>query len=156
MIFDHRDIERLFISRTDVTNPLASYSKHEFTLDDAEWPSVEHYYQAMKFEDPAYREQIRQAAHPADAHTLGKSKKFGRRKDWDKVKEVYMTRGVYVKCRTHPEVAKALLDSGDIPIVESSQYDYYWGCGRDMRGKNAYGKILMNVRSKLREEESQK
>ena len=155
MIFDHRDIERLFISRTDVTNPLASYSKHEFTLDDAEWPSVEHYYQAMKYSDEDYREQIRNAAHPADATKLGKSKKHGRRKDWDKVKETFMTRGTYIKCRTHPEVAQALLATGNQQIIETSQYDYYWGCGRDRRGDNQYGKVLMAVRNKLLQEQKE-
>lgn len=153
-IFQPQDQERQFVSRRDVLDPLASFSKHGFHLDDTEWPSVEHYYQAMKFEDPDYREQIRQAAHPSDAEKLGKSKKHGRRKDWDKVKEVYMTRGTYIKCRTHTEVAQALLKTGDTHLVESSQYDYFWGCGRDMRGTNAYGKVLMNVRQKLRDENS--
>lgn len=154
MIFQPHDQERRFVSRRDVLDPLSSFSKHGFHLDDAEWPSAEHYYQAMKFEDPAYREQIRLSAHPADAEKLGKSKKHGRRQDWDKVKEVYMIRAIYIKCRTHAEVAEALLKTGDTPLVESSQYDYFWGCGRDMRGSNAYGKVLMNVRRKLREDDA--
>lgn len=143
--------EKYRLSRVDPTNPLASYSKHSFELDGAEWPSVEHYYQAMKFEDETYREQIRNAPHPKEATKLGKSKKHGRRKDWDKFKEAYMTRGTYIKCRSHPEVAQALLATGDMPIIESSQYDYYWGCGRDGRGNNVYGKMLEGVREKLRE-----
>ena len=31
-------------------------------------------------------------------------------------------------------------------------YDCYWGCGRDTRGLNTYGKVLMNVRARLRKE----
>lgn len=142
------------LSRLDPTHPLASYSRHGFELDGAEWPSVEHYYQAMKFEDTAYREQIRNAPHPADVATLGKSKKHGRRKEWDQLRETYMTRGIYIKCRTHDEVAEALLATGDSVIMETSQYDYYWGCGRDTRGHNTYGKVLMNVREQLRTEAS--
>ena len=64
-----------------------------------------------------------------------------------------MTRGFYIKCRTHPEVAKALLATDTRKIVESSMYDYYWGCGRDGRGHNTYGKVLMAVRDKLKTEE---
>ena len=64
-----------------------------------------------------------------------------------------MTRAVYIKCRTHEEVAAALLATGDQQIVESSQYDYYWGCGRDGRGHNAFGKVLMAVRDKLKQEQ---
>ena len=63
-----------------------------------------------------------------------------------------MTRGIYVRCRTHPELAEALLDTGDTKIVENSNFDYFWGCGRDRRGENRYGKVLMNVRARLREE----
>jgi len=151
-VFNIDNSEKYGLSRIDPTHLLAAYSRHGFELDGAEWPSVEHYYQAMKFEDAAYREQIRTAPHPADAAKLGKSKKHGRRKDWDKVKQTYMTRGIYIKCRTHPEVAKALLATGEVLILETSQYDYYWGCGRDGRGHNTYGKVLMSVREQLRQE----
>lgn len=152
MIFNTRQEERLLLSRKDTTHPLASYSRHAIELDGAEWPSVEHYYQAMKFEDDDYREQIRSASHPADAAKLGESKKHGRRKDWDKVKATFMTRGIYIKCRAYPDVAQALLDTAEVVIMENSQYDYFWGCGRDTRGHNTYGKVLMSVRDKLREE----
>lgn len=155
MIFKHTEEKLLTLSRTDPAHLLSSHSKHAFELDGFAWPSVEHYYQAMKFEDSEYREQIRQAAHPADAAKLGKSKKHAKRKDWDKVKVTYMTRAMYIKCRTHPEAAKMLLDSDDLKIVEVSQYDYFWGSGRDLRGNNAFGKLLMGIRDKLREEAKQ-
>lgn len=155
MIFKHPEKKYLTLSRSDPSHPLASYSKHAFELDGFEWPSVEHYYQAMKYEEPEYREQIRLAAHPADAAKLGKSKKHQKRRDWDKVRVTFMTRGSYIKCRTHEEVAQLLLDSGELDIMEVSQYDYFWGGGRDMRGENAFGKLLMGIRDKLREEMKQ-
>jgi hypothetical protein len=65
-----------------------------------------------------------------------------------------MTRAFYLKCRTHPEAAEALLATGERPILETSQYDYFWGCGRDLRGENAYGQVLMAVRQRLREEQA--
>lgn len=153
MFLSHDEKKRLTLRRTDTEHPLASYSKHSFELDGFEWPSVEHYYQAMKFGDADYVEKIRQAAHPKDAAKLGKSRWHKKRKDWDKVKVTVMTRGTYIKCRTYPEVAQILLDSGELVITEVSQYDYFWGCGRDIKGTNAYGNLLMDIRDKLREEQ---
>ncbi len=143
-----------YVSRSDSLSPLASYSKHGFDLDGERWPSVEHYYQAMKFESAALRSSIRDLDHPAKAGEFAAKNKRSVRKDWKKLKETFMTRGVYIKCRTHAEVAEALLDTGEQKLVESSQFDYFWGCGRDGRGRNAYGKVLMAVRDKLREEKS--
>ena len=141
----------LYLSRADANEPLSSFSRHGFFLEGVEWPSVEHYFQAMKFEDPDYRERIRSAPHPKKARRLGRNRFRKLRADWRNLRRVVMTRGVYIKCRTHPEVAERLLATGDA-LLESSNYDYFWGCGRDRRGHNAYGQVLMDVRNRLRGE----
>ncbi len=148
------DANTLYLSRTDANEPLSSFSRFGFSLDDAQWPSVEHYFQAMKFEDLEYREAIRTAPHPKKARKLGRSRFHKLRADWSKLRRVVMTRAVYIRCRTHPEVAARLLETGDARLVENNAYDYYWGCGRDRRGRNTYGEVLMDVRRKLREEAS--
>ena len=155
MLFDENEKKLLTLTRDDPNHLLASYAKRAFELDGFEWPSVEHYYQAMKFDDAEYRELIRLAPHPAAAAKLGKSRRHQRRKDWKKTSVTYMTRATYTKCRAHTDVAQILLDSGGMEIKDVSQYDYFWGSGRDMRGDNAFGKMLMGVRKKLREELSQ-
>jgi ribA/ribD-fused uncharacterized protein len=152
-MFDTPDDQHaIYLSRTDVNEPLASFSRHGFALDGEDWPSVEHYFQAMKFEDPRYRELIRSASHPRKARRLGRSRLKRIRPDWRTIRRVIMTRGIYIKCRTHPEVAERLLATGNRRLVEGSAYDYFWGCGRDRRGGNNYGRVLMSVRDKLREE----
>ena len=155
-MFRNFDPNAVFVSRVDSSHALASYSKHGFHLDDTHWPSVEHYYQAMKFEDEAIREQVRNAPHPAQAAKIARKRRRRIRKGWDDVKEVYMTRGTYAKCRTHKDVADALMVTGEKTIIETSQYDYYWGCGRDTRGRNVYGRVLTNVRNRLLEEAGQR
>ena len=151
LIFNVTPRNDVYVSRQDVNNLLSSYSRYGFQLEDAEWPSAEHYYQAMKFEDDDIRETIRQASHPMDAAKLAKKYRKQVRKDWEKIKVTVMKRGTYIKCRTHEEVASALKKTGDKKIVENSQFDYYWGCGRDGRGENMYGQILMDIRDKLTE-----
>lgn len=153
-LFTTHDEASLLVDRADPNNILGSYSKHGFLLDGHEWPSVEHYFQANKFQDETIRDKIRNAPHPAKARKLGRSRLRKIRSDWKRVKTTIMTRAVYTKCRTHPAVAEQLLKTGTIKIVENSQYDYFWGCGRDGRGENHYGVVLMNVREKLVEEQS--
>ncbi len=140
------------VSMSDATDPLATFSKHAIYLDGADWPSVEHYLQGMKFEATALRNLIQAAQHPADARKLAKRHRRHTRADWKQIEQTVMTRGVYVKCRSHEAVAARLLATGNRHIVEISQFDYHWGCGRDGRGNNAYGNVLMAVRTKLREE----
>ena len=154
MIFSRSESTPLYVSRTDPLDILSSYSKHGFELDGDTWPSVEHYYQGMKYEPGELRDAIRDSDHPAKAKTVAEQNKKLIRNDWDKVKEVIMTRGIYIKCRTHAEAANALIASNDQTIIENSQFDYFWGCGRDGRGHNTFGKILMAVRDKLRQEMS--
>lgn len=146
--------DSLYFSRTDVEHPFAAWSKHAFSLEDKEWPSVEHYFQAMKFQNEEYQEKIRTAEHPKKARKMGRTRFKKIRKDWKQVKVVYMTRALYTKCRTHPEIGEELLQTGDRKLVDSTMYDYFWGSGRDRRGTNMYGQVLMNVRSKLLEEQS--
>ena len=140
------------LSLSDEANPLSAYAEHPFELDGYSWPTVAHYYHATKYGDEAYAAKIRAAATPAEAAKLGKSRWHKKRKDWNKVKTTVMTRGTYIKCRTYPEIGQALLDTQDKEIKELSLYDYFWGTGRDTRGKNAYGEMLMAVRNKLKQE----
>lgn len=152
-MFSSKADNRYYVARTDVKHPLSAYSRFGFELEGAEWPSVEHYYQGMKFEEGEIRESIRSADHPAEALKLAKANKKLARKDWSKVRQVMMTRAVYMKCRTHQKIAEVLIATGDKQIVEITMYDYYWGCGRDGRGHNVFGKVLMAVRDKLMQEQ---
>ena len=154
MLFPEQDENSHYFRRDDVENVLGTFSAHTFKLDNLEWPSVEHYFQANKFieKDANYAERVRTAKTAKHARKLGRKNKAGLRKDWSTVKRIVMTRAVYTKCKTHNDIAQNLLETGDARLVENSQYDYVWGCGRDRRGENLYGKVLMDVRAKLQEE----
>ncbi|WP_404364519.1 NADAR family protein [Marinobacter sp.] len=142
----------LYLSRSDPDNRLGTFAAFSFELEGKVWPTVEHYFQGMKFNDETLQEKVRTAATPAQARKLGRKRDRSFRRDWKQVRETVMTRGVYVRCRTYPDLAEELLKTGDQKIVENSNFDYFWGCGRDRRGHNSYGKVLMNVRARLREE----
>ena len=151
-LFPNKDDNAMYFSRADESELLGTFSEHSFILEDKEWPSAEHYFQAMKFESSAAQEKIRLAQTAKHARKLGRSRFNRLRKDWAQVKKVYMTRALYTKCRAHEAVAQALLATENLRLVENSQYDYFWGCGRDRRGENNYGEVLMNIREKLKED----
>lgn len=152
-LFETPDEKGRFFSRLDPDELLGSHCATAFHLDDRDWPTVEHYVQAMQFEDLSCQERIRLAPTPAAATSAARWMFFRRRrKGWKTSRTVYMTRAVYTRCRTHQASAEALLDTGDEKLIENSQYDYFWGCGRDKRGENQYGKVLESVRQRLRDE----
>ncbi len=151
-LFSTHQESALYLSRLDPEQSFSSVSDHAFLLEGKHWPTVEHYYQAMKFDHEDHQEKIRLSEGVEQARKLGASRLKKRRQDWKRIKVTMMTRAVYTKFKTYPELAKQLLAT-EGSIVESSQYDYFWGCGRDKRGHNHYGQVLMNVRNKLLEEQ---
>ena len=154
MLFPDLDEDAVFLSRSDESQILGTHVLQPFTLNEKEWPSVEHYFQAMKFEttSPEYFEKIRIASDPKKARKLGATRFKKVRDDWKKVRRVVMTRAIYTRSHTHPASKDALLETGKRKIIENSQYDYFWGCGRDRRGENIFGQVLMDVREKLLKE----
>ena len=84
---------------------LSNFSPHGFELDGKHWPTVEHYFQAAKFldTDGAWAEQIRQAATPAKAKSMGRSREHPIRRDWEQVKDDVMRTAVRRKFETHAD-----------------------------------------------------
>ena len=72
------------------------------------------------------------------------------RPDWSAVKDDVMRRAVLKKFETHSDIRAALLATGDRKLVEASPFDRYWGCGRNGTGLNKLGRILMEIRERLR------
>ncbi len=143
-----------FYASRDNYSELSNFSKHGFMLKDKFWPTVEHYFQAQKFSGKPQEERIRVAATPKQAKMLGRTRTFSLRSDWEKVKDDIMREAVMAKFRTHHDLKQLLLDTGHEQLVENAAHDYYWGCGQDGSGKNMLGKILMETREILDQEQS--
>lgn len=144
---------------------LSHFHHAEIRLDDETWPTAEHYYQAQKSIDPSYREAIRTAKGPGVAKRLaaqplapGKQakqswfRKHGSlpRPDWHDVKLDIMRAVDWAKFSQNPELARLLLGTGDAELIEDSPSEPFWGIGPDGAGLNWAGKVLMEVRERLR------
>ena len=139
-----------FYGQTDPFSEFANFAPYGISLDGVWWSTAEHYFQAQKFLDANYREQIRKANRPKDAKSLGTTRAYPLRADWEEIKGEIMHRTVLTKFQTHKSLSDLLLSTGNKLIAESSPHDAYWGCGADGLGLNKLGLILMAVRDQLR------
>ena len=67
----------------------------------------------------------------------------------ERFKDVIMYQVVLAKFTQHEDLKKALLETGDAPLIEDALHDPYWGWGASRTGINRLGKILMAVRLEL-------
>jgi len=127
---------------------LSNFFPSPVAMDGKEYPSVEHAYQAAKTLDKDRREVIRQQETPGRAKRAGQRAPL--RKDWDEVKLRVMEILVRRKFKSHDNLKKRLLATGDEELIEGNTWnDTFWGVCRG-RGQNHLGKILMKIREELR------
>lgn len=138
-----------FYTTSDDYGAFSNFSRHGIEMDGLWWRTVEHYFQAQKFRNKKYKEQIQNCGTPKQAKALGLSRKVRLRSDWEEVKGLIMEQSVRKKFQTHDEIAQLLISTAPQDIIENAPGDYYWGCGADGTGLNKLGKILVKVRSEL-------
>lgn len=140
--------QRLKVETAEVVGtPLSNFSVTQFHHAGLWWKTAEHAFQAAKTLDKLWYKRI------VDAHTPAEAKRLGRlvplRADWEGVKEAVMLDILRAKYRDDEYMRRVLLNTGDLPIRESAVWDSYWGTGRDGKGKNRLGVLLMQVRREL-------
>jgi len=113
------------------------------------YPTVEHAYQAAKSVDFNVRKIILNAKSPAEAKKLGQGIKI--RDDWDLVK-VDIMRTLITEKFQNPFLSHRLIATNSAQLVLDNKWnDKFWGVCRGA-GENWLGKILMEVREKIKKE----
>jgi N-glycosidase YbiA len=155
-----------FARDRDAFGFLSHFYPSPIVLDGETWPTVEHFYQAQKCNDAGYREAIRSASSAgmakrlaAPPHAPGRIsqqswfRKHGAqpRADWSEVKLDIMRRADWAKFSRHADLAEMLLATGAAELIEDSPFEPFWGLGKDGMGQNWAGRILMEVRARLRQ-----
>ena len=136
-------------SRFDLNDPLSTCSPHPIVLEQQNWLTCEHYLQAKTLRSDKQASIV--AAMPTGERAFAYGKAWYRLKiaDYKTLAPVLIRRAFYIKVQMYEEVREALMATEDKLIVETSQYDYFWGIGRDQRGLNHIGKAWMDIRDKL-------
>jgi len=118
-----------------------------------EWPTVEHFFQAMKIDSEKEREKIRNLPSPGQAKKIGRLLEL--RNDWESVKFNVMRDALYYKFRQNKDLKEKLKETGKSHIVEGNTWhDNIWGdcyCDKckNIKGQNYLGRLLMGVRNRL-------
>ena len=141
---------------------LSNFHPCEVEHQGIRYPSVEHYYVAMKCNNEQmlngrhytigdFREMIARIPSAAIVKSIGK--KMQVRKDWNEKRLEFMLYGVREKFKD-ANLSELLLSTEDFPLVESNDWnDRFWGVSQG-KGLNHLGRILMKVRKEIRERES--
>ena len=144
-----------FCSPTGKWGFLSPYAEFPITMNiDGNFytfPTVEHYYQAMKFyaSDERFK-TILNLKNPDEARLLTKTPeyKINRRPNFDENKFKIMEDGVRAKFAQNPHAADLLRSTGKATLIKSCKVCYKCGFGEGS-GKNTMGKILMQIREEL-------
>lgn len=129
---------------------LQNFFVSPFTFDNRMWRTVEHCYQAFKFEDKVLQEYIRNQPNAYAAALIGRNPQYTLRPGWDdKLKINVMCNLILQKFTQCNDLREILLSTGDANLYELSYKDNFWGTKPDKSGLNHQGKITMAVRAKL-------
>jgi N-glycosidase YbiA len=148
--------QRLKIYFYKINNPygcFSNFSPHSIDLAGENWATVEHYYQAQKFLGTKFEDlmvQIQTAPTPEIAAQIGRKLEHQPHPDWEYRKREVMYRAVSQKFTTHLSIQQILIETENAEIIEDSPGDYFWGCGIEGNGANHLGRILMQVRDRLK------
>lgn len=135
------------ISRfTGVFGFLSNFHPSPIEEDGIVYPTVEHYFQAMKSLDKEERIKISKLGTPTEAKRYGRRVKL--RPDWEDIKLCVMEQRLRKKFQ-NPEFRNRLLATGKKQLVKGNSWgDVYWGVCNS-RGQNNLGKLLMKIREEL-------
>jgi len=129
---------------------LSNFFDSKIVIDEKEYKTVEHYFQAMKMVDPVYSEMIRIQLKPGIAKAFGR--KFPKKENWNEIRDEVMLKGLRAKFSQNLDLKEKLIKTGDSILIEGNTWhDVYWG--KDIntsKGLNKLGILLMQVREEMK------
>lgn len=129
---------------------LSNLFKRTLIFEGREFNTSEHAYQYGKFAKKEVAEWAMQAPAPhllaILAHGLFR---WDVVPNWNNIKNDRMKQVLREKFTQHEDLKEKLLNTKNSILIEESKTDAYWGCGKNGKGKNMLGILLMEVREEL-------
>ena len=137
---------------------LSNFGAYRLEVNGVAIPTSEALYQACRFPaEPELQRLVIAQPNPMAAKMEANAASYRTRADWFGINVRLMRWVLRVKLACNYESFGQLLDSaGEMPIVEHSRRDVFWGAryeGSELVGVNALGRLLMELREQLREDE---
>ncbi|MCW8877006.1 MAG: NADAR family protein [Kangiellaceae bacterium] len=145
-----------------------------FEIEGVNYATAEHFMMAEKarlFKDKSQTNlelinRIIEASHPQKAKKLGRQVEGFTNEEWNRRRFEIVVTGNLAKFSQNEQLREFLLSTGKRVLVEASPVDKVWGIGLaedhqdasnpfKWKGMNLLGFVLMEVRSRLREKESE-
>ena len=128
---------------------LSNFWPSEVLYGGVKYPTVEHFYQAMKTKDVDVRIKIASLASPAEAKRFGKRLEL--RSDWLDIRDAVMRRGLELKFPSNRKwLGWRLVETNDTELIEGNSWgDTYWGVCNGV-GENVLGNMLMRRRWEIK------
>lgn len=172
-IQDYFSDDIYFYDKNRIYYEFSNFYLIKIEIDGLVYPSVEHYYQAQKFThdlSPPYTKYVKiisEQTTPGKAYYLAKQIKRYQYKwmkklndiidkyyhvkvnpNWETKKMSVMRKGLEVKFKDS-KLKKLLTNTSGRKIFEDSPRDYFWGIGKNKKGRNELGNLLVKIRDTL-------
>ena len=149
----HRTDSAVFLKTKEKYGGLSNMAGgFPLVVNDIKIRTSEALYQACRFPHiPEIQRLIIEQRSPMTAKMKGKPHRQNSRPDWDVVRVKIMRWCLRVElAQNWDSFSERLLETGDLPIVEQSRRDDFWGAkpvDKDtLIGVNALGRLLMELR----------
>lgn len=128
---------------------LSNFYPSVIEYDSILYPTVEHFFQAMKSRDDKDRRFIAGLQYPGQAKKAGR--KVVLRQHWGNLRIGVMSWGLHYKFTKHDDLKQMLISTFPHELVEGNYWnDKFWGvCLKTNEGENWLGNLLMKLRQEL-------
>lgn len=113
--------------------------------------SIEHFYHFYKFHksEKDHRALIFRTYNPYDAKKFGEDKSKRRQDDWDTLRLDVMKKAIYHAYMQNPNHMAVLQGTGKTELIHEAGWDSFWGNGKNGKGANQQGILLMLFRKEI-------